>query len=168
MSAGQPHSFCHGWSDTIVYLHLRFLNPPHLFCLLVKELYGTRYQSGLLFLNFMWGVVFTACVGFLFLFFVITTCLHFILQTLWAHCALNICSAGWRETHGSHFGPICLLFLYWCREGVFCCLRSFSFFSWRECGWGRAGQGRAGQGKQDMMCMLPGACHAQSVAAAIL
>jgi len=29
---------------------------------------GTRYQSGLLFLNFMWGVVFTACVAFLFSF----------------------------------------------------------------------------------------------------
>ena len=29
-----------------------------LFCLPVKEFYGTRYQSGLLFLNFMWGVVF--------------------------------------------------------------------------------------------------------------
>ena len=36
-----------------------------LFCLPVKELYGTRYQSGLLFLNFMWGVVSTACVVFL-------------------------------------------------------------------------------------------------------
>ena len=32
----------------------------------VKEFYGTRYQSGLLFLNFMWGVFFTACVVFLF------------------------------------------------------------------------------------------------------
>ena len=39
-----------------------------LFCLLVKELYGTWYQSGLLFLSLMWGVVFTACVVFLFLF----------------------------------------------------------------------------------------------------
>jgi len=41
-----------------------------LFCLPVKEFYGTQYQSGLLFLNFMWGVVFTAaCVVFLILFF---------------------------------------------------------------------------------------------------
>ena len=29
------------------------------FCLPVKEFHGTRYQSGSLFLNFMWGVVFT-------------------------------------------------------------------------------------------------------------
>jgi len=36
-----------------------------LFCLPVKEFYGTRYQSGLLFLDFMWGVFFTACVVFL-------------------------------------------------------------------------------------------------------
>ena len=33
-----------------------------------KKKHGTRYQSGLLFLNFMWGVVFTACVVFLLLF----------------------------------------------------------------------------------------------------
>jgi len=30
----------------------------------VKEFHGTRYQIGLLFLDFMWGVVFTACVVF--------------------------------------------------------------------------------------------------------
>ena len=36
-----------------------------LFCLPVKEFYGTQYQSGLLFLNFMWGVVFSACVVYL-------------------------------------------------------------------------------------------------------
>jgi len=36
-----------------------------LFCLPVKEFYSTRYQSGLFFLNFMWGVVFTACIVFL-------------------------------------------------------------------------------------------------------
>ena len=47
---------------------------PGPFCLPVKEFYGARYKSGLLFLDFMWGVVFTACVVFLSLFLLEVFC----------------------------------------------------------------------------------------------
>ena len=50
-------------SGTLFWTSL--LNGPLLSA--VKEFYGTQYQSGFLILNFMWGVVFTACVFFFFI-----------------------------------------------------------------------------------------------------
>ena len=83
-----------------------------LFCLPVKEFYGTQYQSGLLFLNFMWGVIFTACVVFLFF----SNNSHTELKTnlqLSKSKGLSLCWA--------NVSP----FRNWCREC--CCLCCFSF-----------------------------------------
>jgi len=68
--------------DTVIHTHLYDTS----FCLPVKEFYGTPYQSGLLFLNFMWGVVFTACVVFCFSFSFLRHCYSH--TSLW-HCYLH-------------------------------------------------------------------------------
>jgi len=87
-----------------------------LFCLPVKEFYGTRYQRGLLFLNFMWGVVFTACVVILFLLW---------LPGLVVSCFLIRLTAGflcWLPLIGlAYYGLLAWIFAaYW--SGLLACL----------------------------------------------